>query len=59
MKDFKDFKDFKELKEDEVAALQLTEELLKPGMDVSEATYGSALAALGERRTFEAGTERH
>lgn len=42
-----------------MAALQLTEELLKPGMDVSEATYGSALAALGERRTFEAGTERH
>ncbi|CAK9053965.1 unnamed protein product [Durusdinium trenchii] len=41
------------LSTEEAAALALCDELLQPGMVVSEATYSAALAVLGERRGFE------
>eukprot|EP00440_Ansanella_granifera_P072785 gb/GFBE01078987.1/.p1 GENE.gb/GFBE01078987.1/~~gb/GFBE01078987.1/.p1 ORF type:complete len:213 (+),score=51.21 gb/GFBE01078987.1/:1-639(+) len=41
------------LQPEELTALALCEELLQPGMEVSEGTYSAALQLLGERRTFE------
>ncbi|CAE7407249.1 VTI1A [Symbiodinium natans] len=41
------------LQREEQAALALCDDLLRPGMMVSEETYAAAVAQLGERRTFE------
>eukprot|EP00930_Biecheleria_cincta_P002120 TRINITY_DN103164_c0_g1_i1.p1 TRINITY_DN103164_c0_g1~~TRINITY_DN103164_c0_g1_i1.p1 ORF type:complete len:209 (-),score=47.15 TRINITY_DN103164_c0_g1_i1:12-638(-) len=41
------------LDREEVAALDLCEELLHPSMEVRQETYTTVLETLGERRTFE------